>query len=98
MYFCGPTVYQRIHVGNAIPFVLPLWLQRWLELAGYETKLVAQHHRHQRQDLRRRARARAPSSRPTRPRWYLEDTDRLGLGRPDVEPTAVETRARPDRA
>ena len=24
-------------------------------------------------------------------RWYVEDTDRLGLGRPDVEPTAVET-------
>ena len=24
-------------------------------------------------------------------RWYIEDTDRLGLGRPDVEPTAAET-------
>jgi cysteinyl-tRNA synthetase len=22
MYFCGPTVYQRAHIGNARPFVL----------------------------------------------------------------------------
>jgi cysteinyl-tRNA synthetase len=27
MYFCGPTVYQRIHVGNARPFVLSMWLK-----------------------------------------------------------------------
>ena len=40
MYFCGPTVYQRIHIGNAVPFVLSMWLKRWLELTGYETSLV----------------------------------------------------------
>ena len=34
MYFCGPTVYQRIHIGNARPFVLSMWLKRWLELRG----------------------------------------------------------------
>ena len=22
MYYCGPTVYQRIHIGNACPFVV----------------------------------------------------------------------------
>jgi cysteinyl-tRNA synthetase len=26
MYYCGPTVYQRIHVGNARPFVISMWL------------------------------------------------------------------------
>ena len=35
--------------------------------------------------------ASAQLSPPTRRAWYVEDTDRLGLGRPDVEPTAVET-------
>ena len=25
MYFCGPTVYGRAHVGNARPFVLGMW-------------------------------------------------------------------------
>ena len=30
MYFCGPTVYRRIHIGNARPFVISAWLRRWL--------------------------------------------------------------------
>ena len=34
MYVCGPTVYQRIHVGNARPYVVFLWLKRWLEQRG----------------------------------------------------------------
>ena len=40
MYFCGPTVYQRIHIGNARPFVLSLWLKRWLERSGYQVTLA----------------------------------------------------------
>ncbi|HEY6112815.1 MAG TPA: hypothetical protein VIV37_01820, partial [Gaiellaceae bacterium] len=41
IYWCGPTVYQRIHVGNAYAVsILPLWLKRWLEETGYETTLV----------------------------------------------------------
>ena len=31
IYTCGPTVYQRVHIGNGRPFVLSLWLERWLE-------------------------------------------------------------------
>ena len=40
MYFCGPTVYQRIHIGNARPFVISMWLKRWLERSGYDVTLV----------------------------------------------------------
>ena len=40
MYFCGPTVYQRVHVGNARPFVISMWLRRWLERSGYDVTLV----------------------------------------------------------
>ena len=40
MYFCGPTVYQRIHVGNARPFVISMWLRNWLALRGYDVTLV----------------------------------------------------------
>jgi cysteinyl-tRNA synthetase len=90
MYFCGPTVYQRIHVGNAVPFVLPIWLKRWLEHTGYETKLVANI-----TDINDKIYDAAPGASAKlaadASRWYVEDTDRLGLGRPDVEPTAVET-------
>jgi cysteinyl-tRNA synthetase len=91
MYFCGPTVYQRIHVGNAFAVsVLPLWLKRWLECRGYETKVVVNV-----TDINDKIYDAAPgdSARLARDatRWYIEDTDRLGLGRPDVEPTAAQT-------
>jgi cysteinyl-tRNA synthetase len=90
MYFCGPTVYQRIHVGNAVPFVLGMWLKRWLAATGYETKLVVNI-----TDINDKIYDAAPGASARlaadASRWYVEDTDRLGLGRPDVEPTAVET-------
>ena len=40
MYFCGPTVYARAHIGNARPFVLGMWLRSWLRERGYEATLV----------------------------------------------------------
>jgi cysteinyl-tRNA synthetase len=90
MYFCGPTVYQRIHVGNAVPFVLSMWLRRWLALGGYEAKLAENI-----TDINDKIYDAAPGASAKlasdATRWYLEDTDRLGLGRPDHEPTAVET-------
>jgi cysteinyl-tRNA synthetase len=90
IYSCGPTVYQRIHVGNAIPFVISMWLKRWLDETGYETKLVINI-----TDINDKIYEAAPGKSAAlaenASRWYREDTDRLGLGRPDVEPTAVET-------
>jgi cysteinyl-tRNA synthetase len=90
MYFCGPTVYDRYHVGNAVPYVLSMWLKRWLELQGYVTTLVINI-----TDINDKIYDAAPgaSAQLARDatRWYIEDTDRLGLGRPDVEPTAEGT-------
>ncbi|HEU4971098.1 MAG TPA: cysteine--tRNA ligase [Gaiellaceae bacterium] len=90
IYSCGPTVYQRIHVGNAVPFVVAMWLKRWLDETGYETTLVINI-----TDINDKIYDAAPGASARlaadASRWYVEDTDRLGLGRPDVEPTAVET-------
>jgi cysteinyl-tRNA synthetase len=90
IYSCGPTVYQRIHVGNAVPFVVAMWLRRWLADTGYETKLVINI-----TDINDKIYDAAPGASARlaadASRWYVEDTDGLGLGRPDVEPTAVET-------
>src|SRR5581483_1760487 len=89
MYFCGPTVYQRIHVGNARPFVLSIWLRGWLRERGYEVRLVENV-----TDVNDKIYEAAPgasaklAARATQ--WYREDTDLLGLGRPDVEPLATE--------
>jgi cysteinyl-tRNA synthetase len=90
MYFCGPTVYQRIHVGNARPFVVSMWLRRWLERRGYDTTLVENI-----TDINDKIYLAAPGDSARlaadASRWYLEDTDLLGLGRPDHEPKASQT-------
>src|SRR3954451_2624951 len=40
IYACGPTVYSRIHISNARPFVVFSLLARFLRSEGYATKLV----------------------------------------------------------
>ena len=40
IYACGPTVYGRLHVGNARPFVVFSLLKRFLEHEGYDAPLV----------------------------------------------------------
>jgi cysteinyl-tRNA synthetase len=93
MYVCGPTVYQRVHVGNARPYVLGIWIKRWLEQNGYEVKLVENitdvDDRVYEASAQLGIGSRELAARATE--WYLEDTDDLGLGRPDVEPLASET-------
>jgi cysteinyl-tRNA synthetase len=91
MYFCGPTVYQRIHIGNARPFVISLWLKRWLEQNGYDVKL-AENITDINDKIYNAARPEgiASSELASRAsRWYVDDTDLLGLGRPDHEPKAT---------
>jgi cysteinyl-tRNA synthetase len=93
MYVCGPTVYQRVHVGNARPLVLGLWLKRWLVARGYDVKLVENVTDVNDKIYEAAAREGISSAelaeRATQ--WHVEDTDRLGLGRPDARPLASET-------
>jgi cysteinyl-tRNA synthetase len=93
MYVCGPTVYDRVHVGNARPFVLGIWLKRWLQSKGHDVKLVANitdvDDRVYEASASQGISSRELAALATR--WYREDTDDLGLGRPDVEPLASET-------
>jgi cysteinyl-tRNA synthetase len=90
MYFCGPTVYQRIHVGNARPFVVSMWLRRWLQERGHDVTLVENI-----TDINDKIYAAAPGDSAKlaadAARSYIEDTDLLGLGRPDHEPLATGT-------
>jgi cysteinyl-tRNA synthetase len=90
MYVCGPTVYQRIHIGNARPFVISMWLKRWLEQQGYDVTLVENI-----TDINDKIYAAGPGASAQlaadATRWYIEETDEFGLGRPDYEPLATET-------
>jgi cysteinyl-tRNA synthetase len=90
MYFCGPTVYARAHIGNARPFVVGMWLRSWLRENGYEVELV-----HNITDINDKIYDAAPgasaelAARATE--WYVEDTRDLGLGMPDHVPKATES-------
>ena len=90
IYVCGPTVYQRAHIGNARPFVVFTWLARWLRARGHDVRLV-----HNITDVNDKIYEAAPGHSAERARdatrWYLEDTAGLGLGMPDAQPLATET-------
>jgi cysteinyl-tRNA synthetase len=89
MYFCGPTVYARAHVGNARPFVVGMWLRSWLRSQGYQATLV-----HNITDVDDKILAAPGPSKEVSAqatKWYLEDTGDLGLGMPDALPKATET-------
>jgi cysteinyl-tRNA synthetase len=93
IYACGPTVYGRVHVGNARPFVVFALLKRFLEHESHEVTLV-ENVTDVNDKIYDAARARGlPSDELAREMTaaYVEDTDRLGLGRPDREPLASET-------
>jgi cysteinyl-tRNA synthetase len=90
MYFCGPTVYARAHIGNARPFVVGMWLRSWLRSRGYEAQLV-----HNITDINDKIYDAAPGASAAlaaeATAWYLEDTGDLGLGQADFTPKATES-------
>jgi len=93
IYACGPTVYGRVHVGNARPFVVFALLKRFLEHEGYEVTLVENvtDVNDKIYDAARAAGVASTQLAREMTERYVEDTDRLGLGRPDHEPRAAET-------
>ena len=95
IYACGPTVYGRIHVGNARPFVTFALLARFLRREGYEVTLVANVTDVNDKIYDAAARADPPAASADLAREmtaaYVADTDGLGLGRPDHEPLASAT-------
>ena len=90
MYTCGPTVYQRIHIGNARPFVISMWLRRWLAERGYDVNLV-ENITDVNDKIYNAAPGHSAELAAQASQWYVDDTERLGLGRPDHEPKATET-------
>ena len=93
IYACGPTVYGAVHVGNARPYVVFSLLKRFLEREGYRVTFVANvtdvndkiYDAARERGIGSEQLAREMTAR------YEEDTERLGLGRPDHEPKASET-------
>jgi cysteinyl-tRNA synthetase len=92
IYACGPTVYARVHVGNARPFIVFSQLKRFLEHEGYKVTFVGNitDINDKIYDAARKAGRPSDALAQEMAKAYREDTDRLGLGRPDAEPLATE--------
>ncbi|HEX5781368.1 MAG TPA: cysteine--tRNA ligase [Solirubrobacteraceae bacterium] len=92
IYACGPTVYSRVHVGNARPFIVFSQLKRFLEHEGYGVTLVANitDINDKIYDAARAAGRESADLAREMTAHYVADTERLGLGRPDHEPLASE--------
>lgn len=91
MYFCGPTVYARAHIGNARPFVFGMLLARWLRSQGSEVIFV-----HNITDVNDKIydAAQGEGSATVAARaadWYIEDIKSFGIGMPDRMPRVSET-------
>jgi len=93
IYACGPTVYGRIHVGNARPYVVFMLVGRLLRHLGYETTVVMNvtDVNDKIYDAAKEAGVPSGEHAAEMTRLYVEDTDLLGIGRPDAEPLATET-------
>src|SRR4051794_30928345 len=93
VYACGPTVYARIHIGNARPFVVFSLFKRYLQHEGLDATLVVNVTDINDKIYEAAEKAGRPSADLAREMTdlYRADTDLLGLGRPDHEPRATET-------
>ncbi|HEX4332525.1 MAG TPA: cysteine--tRNA ligase [Usitatibacter sp.] len=91
MYVCGPTVYDFFHVGNARTFTTFDMVVRWLRAAGLEVR-YARNITDIDDKIMERARANGEPLEALTQRMvdaFTEDTARLGLVKPDVEPRAT---------
>jgi cysteinyl-tRNA synthetase len=93
IYACGPTVYGRVHVGNARPFVVFSLLKRFLEHEGHVVTLVVNvtDVNDKIYDAARPLGVPSAQLAAEMTAHYLADTSALELGRPDAEPLASES-------
>jgi cysteinyl-tRNA synthetase len=93
IYACGPTVYGRVHVGNARPFVVFSWLKRFLEHEDLDVTLVVNitDVNDKIYDAARPLDVTSVQLAQQMAAHYIADTTALDLGRPDAEPLASES-------
>ncbi len=94
MYVCGPTVYDRAHIGNARPVVVFDVLNRLLRhVYGAEKVRYVRNFTDVDDKINARAAATGRAIREITDEtiaWYHADMDALGALRPTAEPRATE--------
>jgi cysteinyl-tRNA synthetase len=92
MYVCGITVYDYCHIGHARMMVVFDLVQRWLRALGYRVTYV-RNITDIDDKIIRRAVENGETIQSLTSRFIAamhEDTDALGVERPDIEPRATD--------
>ncbi|MFZ1890937.1 MAG: cysteine--tRNA ligase [Formosimonas sp.] len=92
MYVCGMTVYDYCHLGHARMMMVFDVVQRWLRASGYDVTYV-RNITDIDDKIMQRASENGETIRALTDRFISamhEDTDALGIERPDYEPRATE--------
>lgn len=92
MYVCGPTVYNRIHIGNARTFISFDTIRRYLKWRGFEVTFV-QNVTDVDDKIIKRANEEGRSAAEVASeytRLFIEDMHAAGVEDPDVRPKATE--------
>lgn len=92
MYVCGPTVYNRIHIGNARTFISFDVIRRYLEWSGYEVTFV-QNVTDVDDKIIKKANEEGRSAAEVASQYteaFIEDMRRAGVKDPTVRPKATE--------
>jgi cysteinyl-tRNA synthetase len=91
MYVCGPTVYDVPHIGHGRTLLVYDTMRRYLRWRGYDVRFVSNV-----TDVEDKIIARAHETGATEPELaqrfeaaYWEQSDRLGVERPDETPHAT---------
>ena len=94
LYLCGPTVYDRAHLGNARPVLVFDVLVRLLRhVYGADSVTYVRNFTDVDDKINARAAATGRDIREITEEtvgWYHDDMDALGAARPDHEPRATE--------
>jgi cysteinyl-tRNA synthetase len=93
MYYCGPTVYNYIHIGNARPPIVFDTVRRYFEYRGFDVKYVS-NFTDVDDKIIRVANELGESVPEVTERFikaYREDVDAVGVRKADLHPRVTET-------
>jgi len=92
IYVCGPTVYDYFHIGNARPLIMFDIFRRYLKYRGFEVQYIVNVTDID-DKIIKKANEKSLSISEVSAQYtkaYFEDTDKLGIERPDVSPFATD--------
>lgn len=93
LYVCGPTVYGYTHVGNARPAIFFDVARRFLEMSGFQVKLVS-NFTDVDDKIINRAREEKTSSQAISEKFtaaFIQDRTRMGVRPPTISPKVTES-------